>query len=183
MKLLHILHKDYKNRRQGFVILYAILLTTVVLTIALSLLTVLVQQVSLSGTQRESLYSFSAADSGVECGLYADTVQDIFPIVGSGSNWSMNCGTSVSCNGSTLTPTAPASAAVSGSPTLTEWSCGFVVNLQQGNCADIEIKKVINNTTGALATTTLQSRGYNTSCPPAASTKPWRLERGIEVTY
>lgn len=168
--------------------LYAILLTTVVLTIGLSLLGVLMQQVSLSGAERESLYAFSSADSGIECALFADTVQDIFPVVGSGSNWSVDCTGTVRCNGNNIsvsipTPPTPPSAAVPGSPSLTEWTCTFSAVLPQNNCVNLDVKKIINNTTGDLATTTIQSRGYNTTCPPAASAKAWRLERGIEVTY
>jgi Tfp pilus assembly protein PilX len=171
--------KENRNTRGGFVILYAILITTVVLGIGLSLLGVLIQQVSLSGAERESLTSMSAADSGIECALYWDIVQDAFR---TGTDVTCNA-TPITCEGNSLTVSGPTSALVPGYPGLTEYTCSFIANLSQGSCADLEVSKITDDTTGALSTTTVKSRGYNTACPPAPSPKPWRLERGLQTEY
>lgn len=153
----------------GFVLLYAILLTTVILTIALSLLEVLIQQVPLSGLERESSLSFYAADGGAECALYWDNVQDVF---WDGSS-SVTCNNPISCNGSIITPSGP-----TGSPP----ECSFQVNFSDGNCADVSVAKTI--VPSSVILTTIKSKGYNTVCPVLGpSTKPWRLERGIKVDY
>lgn len=172
--------RKYENEQGGFVILYAILVSTVVVTIGLSLLTVLLQQTALSGAEKESTASFAAADSGLECALFADQVQDAFR-----TGLVSNCNGTVSCDGQVVNVSGatPASKPVPGQPGWRIWTCNLTVNLPQGNCAAIRVDKIIANATGVLATTTIQSRGYNTACPPAASTKPWRLERGLQAIY
>lgn len=175
--LLCAKNKKYKSIRGGFVILYAILLSTVVLTIGLSLLEVLVQQTALSGAERESLSSFSAADSGMECALYADTVQDAFR-----TGLLVTCNiTPILCNNSPITVSAPTSVVIN--PLETAYTCNFQTNLPEGGCAMVSVEKITDTLTDALATTTIRAKGYNTNCPPAASTKPWRLERGLQTIY
>jgi hypothetical protein len=170
-------NKEKKNTEGGFVMLYAILFTSVVLSIGFGLLELLVGQVSLSGTERESLSSFAAADSGLECAVYWDTVTDSFR---SGTVVTCNSN-SISCNGNPITVSSPSSVSLGSG--LTKTTCTFSANLPHGNCANISIDKTTVNATGLLTATVIQSRGYNTVCPPAVSQKPWRLERGIEVRY
>lgn len=159
----------------GFTILYAILLTTVVLTIGLSLLSVLIQQISLSGAQRESGASFYVSDSGMECALYWDISADAF-----------RSGSAITCDGNS--PLAPGIIVTTGipltppSPPLANDTYVFNVLFPDG-CANISVIKTINTASSTVASTTIQSRGYNTNCPPAASIKPWRLERGLETNY
>lgn len=166
--------KDTQVSR-GFTILYAILVTTIVLTIGLSLLEVLIQQVSLSGAERESALSFYVADSGMECALYWDVV---------GGDAFRN-GSPITCDGKpplapgvikTITPLSPPV------PSFNNETYTFSVMFTDG-CANISVVKIVNTASSTVATTTVQSRGYNTTCPPAASTKPWRLERGLQTTY
>lgn len=168
------LNKKYKNTNGGFTILYAILLTVVVLTIGLSLLSVLVQQISLSGAERESGLSFYVSDSGMECALYWDITGDAF-----------RTGSPIRCDGNaplapgivpTITPLSP--------PTLVEETYTFNVSFPDG-CANVKVIKIVDTVPipVRVSTTTIQSRGYNTNCPPTASVKPWRLERGLETNY
>lgn len=175
-------NKKYGNIHGGFTMLYAILLTVVVLSIGLSLLEVLVQQVSITGTARESLLSFSAADSGMECALYADKI-DVFRQGGTAALPVTCSNTSFFCNGSSITASKETPPSVPFSPSETVWTCKFEATLPAGTCAKVIIHKITDNITGDLSTTTIESRGYNTICPPALSLKPWRLERALQTVY
>lgn len=177
-------NKKYGNIHGGFTMLYAILLTVVVLSIGLSLLEVLIQQVSLAGTAQESFLSFSAADSGMECALYADKI-DIFRQGGTLALPVTCSNAPVSCNGFSITASKDMPPFIPNPLNMAEsiWTCNFQATLPAGTCAQVSVHKIIDNITGALSTTTIESRGYNTVCPPALSLKPWRLERGLQTIY
>jgi hypothetical protein len=64
------------NKQQGFVILYAVLLVSIVLTVSLTLLNITLKQLILSLVARESSYAFYAADSGRACAQYWDSFYD-----------------------------------------------------------------------------------------------------------
>ncbi len=59
-------HKDQK----GFALLLALIVSSVVLAIGLSILNISVSQLTLSSTARESEYAFQAAHAGVDCMWY-----------------------------------------------------------------------------------------------------------------
>lgn len=67
MKFLFSLKKD-----RGFTILYAVLLTSMMLAVTLKLYNVVVKQQLLSSATRASEVAFVAASSGLECALYHD---------------------------------------------------------------------------------------------------------------
>lgn len=159
---------------RGFVMLYAILITTVILVIGLSFLDILVEQVSLTGVERESTAAFYSGDSGLECALYWD-LSIVVPPEGA-----FRAGSSISCNGASITPTY-----TSGTPSggFRRDTYDFSANFSQGGCAAVTVEKTIMLSTDTVASTTIRSRGYNTACPPIASAKPWRFERGIKVDY
>lgn len=163
---------EHKETRGGFTILYAILIATVVLTIGLSLLGVLVQEVALSGAEKESGMSFYTSDSGMECALYWDINGDSF-----------RTGGPITCDGnSPLPPGVIMTSVALGPPTLVKETYAFKAMFPNG-CADVKVMKIVDTLTNSVSMTTIQSRGYNTVCPPTASTKPWRLERGLETDY
>ncbi len=183
----------YRQNMGGFVMLYAILVSTVILVIGLSLLGILIEQIPLSGIERESSLSFYAADSGMECALYGDS-DAVTPSLGAFHD----APASVRCNGGSLDNLfpIPPPVAVSCPPTV-GGSCHLhtydfdVTFPSEGTCVSVTVTKVMKDedlsavppVLEEAVTTNIQSRGYNTVCPPAASAKPWRLERGIKVDY
>lgn len=181
--------RKYKKTGGGFVMLYAILVTTVVLSIALSLLSVLIEQVPISGMERESSLSFYAADTGMECALYWDNGTPTPGTFVSGPPWN------ITCNGAAPLPLFPVTMTPSASgppnpPSFQNWTYTFKFDTPQGGCADLVVTKTVNTAVlvgiplrPAVASTTIQSKGYNTVCPPTASAKPWRLERGLRAQY
>ena len=58
--------------KKGFTLLFAILVSVLVLAVGASMITIALKQVILSGAGRESQFAFYAANTGVECALYWD---------------------------------------------------------------------------------------------------------------
>lgn len=61
-----------KNNQKGFTVLYAVLVSSLVLAIGVSIFNIAFKQLVLSSQVRESQFAFYAADSGLECALYWD---------------------------------------------------------------------------------------------------------------
>ncbi|MEY2641077.1 MAG: hypothetical protein RL150_470 [Candidatus Parcubacteria bacterium] len=71
MKLL-VRHNTEKSAAGGFTLLFAVLVSVLVLAVGASVINIALKQVILSGAGRESQYAFYAANTGVECALYWD---------------------------------------------------------------------------------------------------------------
>lgn len=63
--------KTAKSSR-GFTLLYAVLISSVLLAIGIAIFEITVRELRLSSVIRESQYAFYAADAGVECVLHSD---------------------------------------------------------------------------------------------------------------
>jgi type II secretory pathway pseudopilin PulG len=61
-----------RKKQRGFTLLIAVLLSTVVLAIGLSILNITLKEFILSTIARESAVSLNAADAGLECAFYWD---------------------------------------------------------------------------------------------------------------
>lgn len=61
-----------KNKSGGFTLLFALLVSVLVLAVGASVISVSLRQSVLSNTGRESQYAFYAANTGIECALYWD---------------------------------------------------------------------------------------------------------------
>jgi len=59
-----------KYREQGFTLLYAMIISSLVLATTLSIVNVAIKQKNISGLSQESQVAFYAANSGLECALY-----------------------------------------------------------------------------------------------------------------
>jgi len=62
----------YSQKKQGFVILFAVLISAVILMIGAGVFSISVKQSILSSAAREAQYAINAADMGLECVLYDD---------------------------------------------------------------------------------------------------------------
>src|SRR6185369_14936182 len=60
------------NNQKGFALLFAVLVSSVLLAIGVSIFNLTVKELALSASGRESQFSFYAADTGAECALYWD---------------------------------------------------------------------------------------------------------------
>jgi hypothetical protein len=173
-----------KKTNKGFAMLFAVLVSSVLLSIGISIFNLTIKELALSSSGRESQFSFFAADSGAECALY----------------WDIN-GTEVfatstdSRNPSPASPdcvdTAGAQQIITNNNYITTYS-GYPLG-RSSNYAVTQFNLTIPNSTGnycAVVTvikdassgtliTTIDSRGYNT----CVASDPNRVERALKVTY
>jgi len=134
--------KIKKIRSSGVTLLLAILISSVALTLGLGVSIILLGELGLAGTAKESLEAFYAADAGIECALYWDIKQSAF------STTTVN---SINC--------AEASFNVGG---------GLVSNFNidfSGGCAKVKVNKT--NPSQTIVT----SLGENKSCSAPSSPK------------
>lgn len=200
--------KNFKNnkKQKGFVLLFAVLVSTLVLAVGISMISIALKQVVLSGSGRDSQYAFYVANTGAECATYWDLASSsVFTSAtvpgpgvtcldnGSGvgnplaSKWTLNSGL--------LAPTNPP--ALGGDVTLcpgnplddpdwcfkavgtTDTYAKFrIAYFDKPYCADVVVRKQWDSG-GLVATTTVTSRGYNT----CDSTNSRRIERALEFSY
>ena len=64
--------------KKGFTLLFTVLFVSASLAISLGLSNLIIGQVRLSGTGRDSQFAFYAADTGAECATYWDRVSNKF---------------------------------------------------------------------------------------------------------
>lgn len=72
--------KNYFFQKDGFALLYTVVVVSLILTIAIGISNTSYKQTILSALARDSQIAFYQADAGVECGLYLDLVQNQFPL-------------------------------------------------------------------------------------------------------
>ena len=155
-----------KKRKNGFVMLFAIILSSIVLSITLGVLNIALKEINFSSSARETNVASLAADLGIECALFNDKTPSKFPIPFSAAPIS-------SCAGQTPTPT--------GSGTATTASYNFKLNnlISVGKgCVNVTILQ--DNTTPPMITT-ITSKGYNVGDASCASSNPNRVEREYQA--
>ncbi|MDD5721148.1 MAG: pilus assembly PilX N-terminal domain-containing protein [Candidatus Pacebacteria bacterium] len=154
-----------KNNKEGFVILFAVTISAILLSIALGVSNIALREVKFSTSAKDTNDAFFAADAGLECAmLYDKSDQDknIFP--GNGTTSSMNC------VGRTFTP-------IFTSPSLWNFVVSGLGNTSQ-SCAIVTMDK-------GNPIVTVTSKGYNNGggtpgvCSPGLNT----VERQIELSY
>jgi hypothetical protein len=189
----HLLKPINRNAltTKGFVALFAVLISSIVLVISFGLLNIALKEVILASSGRESQFGFYAADAGVECALYWDITgltgagDSIFPT--STALYQSNprpsniyCGTLA--DGTTRQDiTSDRSANLGNSffgtiqylETATAATTTFFMNVVYGRaCSKVEVSKDATRTK-------IQAYGYNT----CVFTDPKVVERAIRVTY
>lgn len=64
-----------KVDNKGFTLLFAVIVSVLVLAVASSIINLAIKQIILSGVNRESQYAFYAANTGVECAYFWDRLE------------------------------------------------------------------------------------------------------------
>jgi hypothetical protein len=171
------LMKNFKpENNRAFTVLFAVLMSGVLLAIGYSISSVALKELLLSFSIRESNLAYYSADGGMECALYYDVAKNAFPTttppalrLRSGVS-SIDCGNASNAilfdsNSTTKTVT-------------TSFKIYYFPNPDQTKkqCADVIVKK--ENQSGNIVTT-IESRGYNTCDIDSKK----RVERGIKASY
>ena len=200
MKIIPHTIKRIKSSK-GYTLLFAVIVSVLVLSIATFILSVSRKQAILASSARDSIYAFYAADSGLEC-----AIENLSLLAASSS------GTiSISCGGKTITATQnPADtigpgglSAVSATSTFSmltgtgnSLGTGGTQNTQSGaaSCASTSVAYVYTPGTILVATSTVvtvETRGYNIGWKPfvpngadgdCTVTGPRKVERALRYT-
>ncbi len=152
------------KKNKGFVILFAIIATSIILTVSFGLANISLQEINFSTSAKDTNEAFYAADIGAECALANDKSASTSFVISGGAG-------SVTCMGSS-TPFTSRSA--------NSWAFTLTgLGTSSGSCANVTVTKDFATNP---VTTTIDSKGYNkgdNSCNFTAN----RVERSIKVTY
>lgn len=181
-----------KNKNEkGFTLLFAVLVSTLVISIGATIISIALRQTILSGTSRESQYAFYAANTVLECATYwdkngpIDTVGNnaVFPV--SGLETRTTKLDDITCSGINITDGTDAQNPkpwVTGTNETTFYlevtnkSLSGVPAENYIYCAQATVYKEL---VGSVVRTTIEAKGYNT-CDELS---PRRVERGLIVQY
>jgi hypothetical protein len=178
------LFKGSKNNKKGFTILFAVLVSVLVLAVGSSIVALSFKQIILSGSARESQFAFYASNSGYECALYWDfngyddggTTELVFA-TSSESVLTDNEG-DIECLGYDVLfedGIAP-DQSTSNSATSTFWI--YFDGDEESQCAQVTLGKSYDSDADVIRTE-INSYGYNT----CDTDNPRRIERGLKVNY
>jgi hypothetical protein len=186
------LKKENKDKK-GFTLLFAVLVSTLVLAVGASIISMALRQVLLSGVGRDSQFAFYASNTGIECALYWDLNGGVVFATSSASEDPNN----VVCAGNDAEVTVEDDTVPGSSDSATsrfrivfgdesDEDIGVGNNAQMQNidlpyCVDVSVTKFATTTTDGRNRigTDILARGYNT-CDPE---NPRRIERGLELSY
>lgn len=151
--------------------MYAVLVSGILLSLGIGIFAITFKEIVLSRYGRESQVALAAADSGIECALYADfQLNEVFATSSQSTG-----GTSVHC-GDTTVPVTYVEPRTPTSATST-----FTTSLGQ-RCIFVTVGKHNNG-----ERTIINSRGYNVGNPDDDCTGSTdagaRVERGLRISY
>ena len=159
---------------KGITLLVAVILTSVILSVALALLDIAYKQQLLASTAKQSQFAFYAADTVMECALYWDQQSNAFDFT------SPLPSSNIICNA--LQPvTGSFSNNVNGSFRVTTFS---IPCTGSGSPTDIRgTVTIVKSNGGAFCSSTSYSCLYATGYSTCDATDPRRIERGLKVFY
>jgi len=160
------LSSRWVNSEQGFVLLFAVVISSIILAVALGVSNIAFKELNFSTSSKNTNDAFFAADVGVECALYHDR-SDINSFLIPPSSPSISCATG--------------SVDVSGGASNASYT--FVVTGLGGSgqgCAKVTVTK--DNSFGTVETF-INSKGFNVGNSGCNSSSTSRVERELQVTF
>ena len=168
------------SKNEGFVLLYAVLVASVISITGVLLSDIIFKQLVLSSIGKESQSAYYAATAGDECALYWDTqlafgrLKGPCPANGAGKqceyiNTTQN---PIQCNGQNIDVTHIGNLSNDGLPKTFEFK---ILGLQNNSCAVVTVTK----DPGKKKSTLFQSRGYNRGGADCNEASPRRIEKII----
>lgn len=150
-----------KNSRSGFVILFVVTLSSILLSIALGVANIALKEVKFGTSARDANDAFFAADTGIECALFYDYAK------GSNNSFGGTGPNPIQCLGGDIT--------INGASPTWDFKVLGLGSSGQG-CAKVTVNKTV---TPPL--TTIISKGYNDGGPSCTQGSN-SVERELEVT-
>ncbi len=177
--------KNKFEERRGFTLFIAVVTSSLVLAIGLSILNITLKEFLLSGTLRDSEMAFYAADAGMECALYYDSSSAselVNQFDNDGVLGSVNCmddsSIVVTATDPSLPPDADDEELGIAQHFEVEWGTNPTL------CAKVSVTKSDSTVSGScpvgVECTQIISRGYNRACDDLAS--PRTVERALKTT-
>lgn len=191
-----------KNKKKGFVILYAVLLTTVVLAIALTVAAIIAKQIYLAYVEKSYQTAYYAADAGRRCAFFWDgengfwrfgqVNEDGTAYIAPDSTISPNIefNNSVTgipspisfnqlyCSGQALNLSSPSSG-----PTGGDTNFSYNLNVGGGRFACVEVSVTKRTGSGVVNRTLITSNGYSVECDKRTSARSRTVQRTLELEY
>ncbi len=171
------------NKSRGFTLLISVIFMSVMLSFGLALGSLAYKQQVLASGAIASQYAFYAADTALECALYADQQQGLFAYEKYHENISSVGIKSMTCDGKTV-------AVVQMPPTVSlistvRLSLDFDPQLNSyTRCADVTVYKYKTSQPPDNLTTYLFSTGYDVPCIRVANPGNARfVSRGVSAHY
>jgi len=185
---------QYVNLKKGYTLLFAVIVSVLVLSIAAFILSVSRKEEILASSARDSIYAFYAADSGLEC-----AVENLDKLATSSNNISFTCGNnSITANqdplGSVLSDPNTIAAGTSTFSMPNNDAFNIANQYQSGisSCASTTVTYVsipadyAGNGLATSTTITVTVRGYNigwdSSLKDCSVTGPRKVERALQYT-
>ncbi|MFW0871429.1 MAG: hypothetical protein ACKKL4_03180 [Patescibacteria group bacterium] len=163
------------DNENGFVILIAVLVSSLLISLGAFIASIAVKELSLSVSGRDSQLAFYAADAAAECALYQDLHIQAFT-----SSSSAPGPATLLCN-SSQTPIVVDSGRSDGDTGVSSFEVSFPLNdgdnINFSPYAVVQITK--DDIGGPNDKTIIESRGYNVKSTSTTN----RVERALEVTY
>lgn len=160
---------DVKKNNKGFTVLFAVIVSSLILAIGLSIGNITLKQIRISSLGRESQIAFYAADSGSECVMYYDLIEEAFAT----SSTSISYPGPITCFDKEIMIIGVEETSNAATTTIR------VEDPDAELCATIEIGKYDGDGDGYSEKTTILSRGNNV----CGSGNMRLLERGIRIKY
>lgn len=183
--------KKFTTNNSGFVLLYAVLVSGIILSVGLSLMNLITKQITLSSIGRNSQFAYYAADAGKRCAFY--WYASYYPVFGAPSSGEMveaaelplptelfevgdTGGIKIYCEGQDIPVVQEKS---DDNLTLTSKFSLDVNAGDQISCVLVEVQRKMDQATEEV-NTKITSRGYNSACADLSNANARRIER---VTY
>lgn len=162
----------HTHEHPAFTLLIASLIGSILLTLAIFMISIAQKEVLLSTLSRDSQYAFYAADAGAECALFWDFRSGFDP----------DTATHVPhCSGQVVGENIAGISADASDLVIGGRGYGVPSHMQfeqAGRCVIVTITKT---QVSGSDRTLIDSRGYNLPC--SNTTSPRRLERAVEMRY
>lgn len=158
------------SKKKGYTLLFAVLTSIMVLSIAAFILSISRKQFILTSSARDSVYAFYAADTGLEC-----AIRNLYAL-----STSTYDGNEIKCGGAVLNSNIDPSA----QPKYVEFYMPMDMAQSQGpGCTWV---RVTQETVANKQVTKIISRGYNigwkNSSRNCTEWGPRKVERGIQIS-
>lgn len=173
--------KNKKNKKRGIALFIAVIVSSAILLITLSIADIAFKEQIISYSGRDSKVAFYAADAGLECALYHDVKKADFAFAKNSTNPQVGAIRCISETGdpvfTTVTPSATAATTFFFfNPVISQWS--------SKSCAIVFVEKTLVGA-GPEIHTKISAYGYNNTCDTNGTVvyAPRNLERALEVNY